>query len=112
MLLLCYIILEHAFSAVVIEEQVEKASQQLPRSMQLVNDTQNISNATEQRLFNAESLSLKDRFADRKAHLLESCRREGILGLENYLVEEKSLPRPNILYLDEYQLIYCGIPKV
>ena len=31
--------------------------------------------------------------------------------LDEYLVEEGKRRRPNILYIDEYKLIYCVIPK-
>ena len=111
--LLCYIVLEKTYSNIIIEEQIGIVTESLEQTDKLRNVTKHfVSNTTEHRLFDTENLPPKDRFASRKEHLLKSCRREGILGLENYLVEEKSLPRPNILYLDDYQLIYCGIPKV
>ena len=92
-----------AFSTVLITEENKKAKEE-PQRSRVTNFSQSDSSM--------EFGSIAKRFASRRSHLMKSCRREGILGLEKYLVEEKSLPGPNMLYLDEFKLIYCGIPKV
>ena len=111
LILVCYIVVDKAYSIVSIEEKSENATEDLQPSQRKIIFTNSNVNKTDNP-FDTESLSTHDRFVHRRAHLVESCRREGILGLEKYLVEQKSMPRPNILYLDEYQLIYCAIPKV
>lgn len=57
-------------------------------------------------------MQIEERFTERRTHLVDSCRRAGLVGLQTYLVEEMSPDRPTILYLDDYELLYCSIPKV
>jgi len=57
------------------------------------------------------NLSVEERFEARKNHLSDTCEKKGLSGLDSHLVEERSF-RPSILYLDNYEMIYCAIPKV
>ena len=52
------------------------------------------------------------RFAERNLHLKNVCKDEKLVGLDKYMVENGKRRRPNILYIDEYKLLYCVIPKV
>jgi hypothetical protein len=55
---------------------------------------------------------IKKRFSTRREHLIQACKNEGSIGMESYVIEEIDQPRPNLLYIDKYQIIFCAIPKV
>ena len=64
---------------------------------------------------NSSSLEKRDpilnRFVERRENLQAACKAEGLLGLDQYLVEEVARPWPNMLYVDEHKLLYCSVPK-
>jgi len=59
-----------------------------------------------------EDSNPEKRFRDRRERVSQVCDAEGIRGLDKFMVEHASRRRPNILYIDEYKLLYCVIPKV
>ena len=60
----------------------------------------------------AEDPNPETRFASRKARMEQVCSAEGLNGLDQFMVESAVRRRPNILYIDEYKMLYCVIPKV
>ena len=55
---------------------------------------------------------LRERFKQRKRHASKVCKQKGWSELDKWIVEEGARRRPNILYIDKLEMIYCVIPKV
>ena len=52
-----------------------------------------------------------ERFVERRENLKKVCKAEGLVGLDQYLVESVAREWPNMLYVDKHKLLYCSIPK-